>query len=54
MARELNTTAAAVALAWVQSRPGVASTIVGARGATVNGELSQPWPMALRSDAERY
>jgi aryl-alcohol dehydrogenase-like predicted oxidoreductase len=31
VASELNTTAAAVALAWVQSRPGVASTIIGAR-----------------------
>jgi aryl-alcohol dehydrogenase-like predicted oxidoreductase len=29
--RELNTTPAAVALAWVQGRPGVASTIIGAR-----------------------
>jgi aryl-alcohol dehydrogenase-like predicted oxidoreductase len=100
--RELNVTAAAVALAWVQGRPGVASTIVGARrldqldqnlealdltltpahvasldklsepvlnfpaaflrvatmfahgGATVNGEPSQAWPMAPRTDAERY
>ena len=31
IAAELNTTAAAVALAWVQTRPGVASTIIGAR-----------------------
>ena len=31
IAGELNSTAAAVALAWVQSRPGVASTIIGAR-----------------------
>ena len=31
IAMELNTNAAAVALAWVQSRPGVASTIIGAR-----------------------
>jgi aryl-alcohol dehydrogenase-like predicted oxidoreductase len=31
IATELNTTPAAVALAWVQSRPGVASTIIGAR-----------------------
>jgi len=29
--RELGTTPAAIALAWVQSRPGVASTIIGAR-----------------------
>jgi aryl-alcohol dehydrogenase-like predicted oxidoreductase len=31
IARELGTSAASVALAWVQSRPGVASTIIGAR-----------------------
>jgi aryl-alcohol dehydrogenase-like predicted oxidoreductase len=31
VARELGTTPARVALAWVQSRPGVASTIIGAR-----------------------
>ncbi len=31
IAKPLNTTSAAVALAWVQSRPGVASTIIGAR-----------------------
>jgi aryl-alcohol dehydrogenase-like predicted oxidoreductase len=31
IARELNTTPAAVALAWVQARPGVTSTIIGAR-----------------------
>jgi aryl-alcohol dehydrogenase-like predicted oxidoreductase len=31
IAGELSTTPAAVALAWVQSRPGVASTIIGAR-----------------------
>jgi aryl-alcohol dehydrogenase-like predicted oxidoreductase len=31
IAGELGTTAAAVALAWVQSRPGVVSTIIGAR-----------------------
>ena len=31
IAGELNSTAAAVALAWVQLRPGVASTIIGAR-----------------------
>src|SRR6266849_1419510 len=30
-ANELHTTPAGVALAWVQSRPGVASTIIGAR-----------------------
>jgi aryl-alcohol dehydrogenase-like predicted oxidoreductase len=31
IAKELNTSASAVALAWVQSRPGVTSTIIGAR-----------------------
>ncbi|WP_225411008.1 aldo/keto reductase [Stigmatella hybrida] len=31
VAQELNSTVARVALAWVQSRPGVASTIIGAR-----------------------
>ena len=31
ISRELETTPAAVALAWVQSRPGVVSTIIGAR-----------------------
>jgi aryl-alcohol dehydrogenase-like predicted oxidoreductase len=31
MARELDTTVARVALAWVQARPGVTSTIIGAR-----------------------
>ena len=31
IAKELNTNASAVALAWVQSRPGVTSTIIGAR-----------------------
>jgi len=31
IARELDTTSSAVALAWVQGRPGVASTIIGAR-----------------------
>ena len=97
-----NTTPAAIALAWVQSRPGVASTIIGARrrdqleqnlaaldvtlspgeiasldelsqpalnfpanflksagmfmhgGATVNGEKSIVWPLAPKSDEERY
>jgi aryl-alcohol dehydrogenase-like predicted oxidoreductase len=100
--RDLATTPAAVALAWVQGRAGVASTIIGARrldqldqnlaaldvrlsaeqvaaldrisqptlnfpagfirfasmfmhgGATVNGEPSQIWPLAPRTDAERY
>jgi diketogulonate reductase-like aldo/keto reductase len=93
---------AAVALAWVQGRRGVASTIIGARrmdqldqnlaaldleltagqiarldqlskpalgfpmqflnvasmfsqgGTTVNGEKSTVWPLAPKSDAERY
>jgi aryl-alcohol dehydrogenase-like predicted oxidoreductase len=31
IAREVNSTPAAVALAWVQARPGVTSTIIGAR-----------------------
>ena len=96
-------TPAGVALAWVQGRPGVASTIIGARrldqldqnldaldvalspedvaaldavsapqlafpapflgsmadsvmhaGATVNGSPSTVWPMAPKTDAERY
>ncbi len=96
-------TPAGVALAWVQGRPGVASTIIGARrldqldqnldaldvtlspedvaaldavsepqlvfpapflasmaasvmhaGATVNGVPSTAWPMAPKTDAERY
>jgi diketogulonate reductase-like aldo/keto reductase len=102
ISRELATTPAAVALAWVQGQPGVASTIIDARrldqleqnlaaldivltaghraaldrlstpilsfpanfvraatmfshgGATVNGEPSRPWPLAPRTDAERY
>ena len=102
VAAALNTTPAAIALAWVQARPGVTSTIIGARtmdqldqnlagldvtlapehvkaldlvskpmlgfpteflqaapmimhaGATVNGEASQPWPMAPRNDSERH
>ena len=102
MATELHTSPAAVALAWVQGRPGVASTIIGARrldqleqnlaaldlrltdaqlasldalsaptlnfpagflgfatmfsqgGTTVNGTRSVAWPMAPKSDAERY
>jgi aryl-alcohol dehydrogenase-like predicted oxidoreductase len=102
IAGELSTSPAAVALAWVQSRPGVASTIIGARridqleqnlaaldvhlttdhvnrldalstpslnfpanfanfatmfsqsGTTVNGEASVTWPMAPKSDSERY
>ena len=100
--KELKASAASVALAWVQSRPGVASTIIGARrmdqleqnlaaldltltadhiarldklskptlgfpmqflnvasifsqgGTTVNGEKSTVWPLAPKSDAERY
>jgi len=102
VAGELGTTPARVALAWVQSRPGVRSTIIGARsvaqlednlgaldltlpaealaaldeaskpalnfpadfvrgssmfkrgGTTVNGETAPPWPVAPRTDAERY
>jgi len=100
--KELGTSPASIALAWVQGRPGVASTIIGARrmdqleqnlaaldvtlsrdqvarldklskptlgfpmqflnvasmfsqgGTTVNGEVSTVWPLAPRSDAERY
>jgi aryl-alcohol dehydrogenase-like predicted oxidoreductase len=100
--RELGSSPASIALAWVQGRPGVASTIIGARrmdqldqnlaaldvalsrdqiarldklskptlgfpmqflnvasmfsqgGTTVNGESSTVWPLAPKSDAERY
>ena len=100
--KELKASPASVALAWVQARPGVASTIIGARrldqleqnlaaldlaltadqvgrldklskpalgfpmqflnvastfsqgGTTVNGEKSAVWPLAPKSDAERY
>jgi aryl-alcohol dehydrogenase-like predicted oxidoreductase len=100
--KELGASPASVALAWVQGRPGVASTIVGARrldqldqnlaaltlaltadqvarldklskptlgfpmqflnvasmfsqgGTTVNGEASTVWPLAPKSDAERF
>jgi aryl-alcohol dehydrogenase-like predicted oxidoreductase len=99
---EVGASVASVALAWVQGRPGVASTIIGARrldqleqnlaglavsltpaqvaaldavseptlnfpagmlkfvgmfsqgGLTVNGETAPAWPMAPKSDAERY
>ena len=99
---ELGVSPAAVAIAWVQQRAGVTSTIIGARtmaqlaqnlaaldvpltaahvaaldavseptlnfphaflkfasmisggGTTVNGEPSIAWPMAPKSDAERY
>lgn len=102
VAQEQNTTVARVALAWVQSRPGVASTIIGARtleqldnnlgaldvklkpehvaaldkvsaptlnfpaaflqgapvfmhgGMTVNGVTAPEWPMAPKSDKERW
>jgi diketogulonate reductase-like aldo/keto reductase len=91
-----------VALAWLRSRPGVVSTIIGARtmeqlidnikslnvsltpeqiarldeitrptpifpqsflpgtcsvyqgGTTINGEASDPWPLAPRTDTERH
>lgn len=100
--RETGASPASVALGWVQSRPGVASTIIGARrleqleqnlagldvaltaahvaaldavstpaldfpagmlpfvkmfahgGMTVNGVPAPAWPMAPKSDAERY
>ena len=102
IATTLGTTPAAVALAWVQAKAGVTSTIIGARtmdqleqnlagldvtldtgqmealdkvsepllafpmgflqsasmimhaGATVNGEASAVWPMAPKSDSERF
>lgn len=102
IATALGTTPAAVALAWLQAKPGVTSTIIGARtmdqleqnlagldvtldteqmealdkvsepplafpmgflqsasmimhaGATVNGEASAVWPMAPKSDSERF
>jgi aryl-alcohol dehydrogenase-like predicted oxidoreductase len=102
VAGELGTTPARVALAWVQARPGVASTIIGARsvaqlednlgalevrlpdeavaaldeaskpslnfpadfvrasgmfkrgGTTVNGETAPAWPLAPKTDDERY
>ncbi len=102
VAKELDTTVARVALAWVQARPGVTSTIIGARtleqldnnlgaldvqlkpehvkalddvstpalnfpagflqgapvfmhgGATVNGVAAPEWPMAPKSDDERW
>lgn len=100
--KELHASPASVALAWVQGRPGVASTIIGARrmdqleqnlaaldltltadqigrldtlskptlgfpmqflnvagmfsqgGTTVNGQASTVWPLAPKTDAERY
>jgi aryl-alcohol dehydrogenase-like predicted oxidoreductase len=100
--QELNASPASVALAWVQSRPGVSSTIIGARrmdqleqnlaalgvtlsadhiqalnkvseptlgfpagmlraipmfthgGMTVNGVTAPAWPVAPKTDAERY
>jgi aryl-alcohol dehydrogenase-like predicted oxidoreductase len=100
--KELQASPASVALAWVQGRPGVASTIIGARrmdqleqnlaaldlrlsadqiarldklskpalgfpmqfmnaasmyshgGTMVNGEKGTLWPLAPKSDAERY
>lgn len=102
VAGDTGASVAAVALAWLQARPGVASTIIGARrldqldqnlagldvtlsadqqaaldgvsepvlnfpagmlrfigmftqgGMTVNGQTAPPWPMAPKSDAERY
>jgi aryl-alcohol dehydrogenase-like predicted oxidoreductase len=102
VAKELDTTVARVAIAWVQGRPGVSSTILGARtleqldnnlgaldvqlqpehvaeldkvsaptlnfpaaflqgapvfmhgGMTVNGVSAPAWPMAPKSDQERW
>lgn len=58
--KQLNLPAAAVALAWVQRRPGLRSTFLEAAndsmhaGATVNGEPSVAWPPSPKSDADRY
>ncbi len=100
--KEQKASPASIALAWVQGRPGVASTIIGARridqleqnlaaldvgltadqiarldklskptlgfpaafmnivnmyshgGTTINGEKGTVWPLAPKSDAERY
>lgn len=102
VAKQVESTPARVALAWVQSRPGVSSTIIGARrlsqlddnlaaldlklgaehiaaldaisqptlnfpagflkaagvfmhgGLTLNGESAPPFPLAPKTDAERY
>ncbi len=102
IAEQVHSTPAAVSLAWVNSRPGVTSTIIGARtldqlndnfkcfdvhllpehmarldeltrpvfhfpfeflkgtravlqgGTCINGEPSETWPMAPRSDNERH
>ncbi len=102
IAGEVGASAAQVALAWVQGRAGVTSTIIGARtmeqladnlgalevelsaaqtvaldevsgvepifpqsflpfarsivrgGTTINGEATEPWPLAPQSDAERW
>jgi aryl-alcohol dehydrogenase-like predicted oxidoreductase len=101
-AKEVESTVPRVALAWVQGRPGVASTIIGARtleqlddnlgaldielspgqiaaldavskpslpfpadvlgavpqfafgGTTINGQASQPFPLAPKNDSERF
>ncbi|MBL8990056.1 MAG: aldo/keto reductase [Phycisphaerae bacterium] len=101
-AGQVNATPSQIAIAWVQSRLGVTSTIIGCRsldqlndnvkaldvrllpehmarldeltkptlhfpyeflrnvrpvfqgGATINGEPSEPWPLAPRTDAERH
>jgi aryl-alcohol dehydrogenase-like predicted oxidoreductase len=60
VATELGTTAAAVALAWVQSRPGVTSTIIGARRldqldqnlAALDVSLTEPQVAALNKVSE--
>ncbi len=102
IAEEVGASVAQVALAWVQAREGVTSTIIGARtmeqltdnlgalevelsagqtaaldevsevpaifpqsflpfarsivrgGTTINGEATEPWPLAPQSDAERW
>src|SRR6476659_5012209 len=50
IARELNTSPAAVALAWVQGRPGVASTIIGARRRDQLEQNLEALDLALRPD----
>ena len=48
--RELNTTPAAVALSWVQSKAGVASTIIGARGLDQLGQNLAALDVQLEAD----
>lgn len=48
--RELNTTPAAVALSWVQSKAGVASTTIGARGLDQLGQNLAALDVQLEAD----